>query len=94
MKRAGNLIQKISHFDNLQLAYYKAKKGKEAKLEVINYAKNLNKNLKILQQEIATGSVNVGNYHFFTIYEPKERKIVAAPFSERVIAKANAVFVK
>jgi len=88
MKRAGNLIQKISHFDNLQLAYYKAKKGKEAKLEVIKYAKNLTQNLKILQQEIETGNVNVGNYHFFTIYEPKERKIVAASFSERVLHHA------
>jgi len=88
MKRAGKLIQMISHFDNLQLAYYKAKKGKEAKIEVINYANNLNDNLKKIQKEIETGNVNVGNYHFFTIYEPKERKIVAASFSERVLHHA------
>ena len=88
MKRAGKLIQQIYRFDNLQLAYYKAKKGKEAKTEVINFAKNLNQNLKQLQKEIETGNVNVGNYHFFTIYEPKERKIVASSFAERVLHHA------
>lgn len=88
MKRAGNLIQKISCFDNLQLAYYKAKKGKEAKTEIINYAKNLNINLKILQKQIETGNVDVGNYHFFTIYEPKKREIVASSFQERVLHHA------
>jgi len=88
MKRAGNLMQQIYHFDNLQLAYYKAKKGKEAKIEVINYAKNLNQNLKTLQNQLETGNVDVGNYHFFTIYEPKERKIVASSFAERVLHHA------
>ena len=88
MKRAGNLIHQICHFDNLQLAFYKAKKGKEAKTEVVNYTKNLNHNLKQLQNQIKTGNVNVGNYHFFTIYEPKERKIVASSFAERVLHHA------
>ena len=48
MKRANNLIQKIICFDNLQLAFYKAQKGKWYKPEVIEYRKNLNGNLQKL----------------------------------------------
>lgn len=88
MKRAGNLIHKIAAFENLQLAFYKSRKGKEAKREVITYKKELNKNLRLLQQEILSGEVQVGNYHFFTIYDPKERQICAASFSERVLHHA------
>ena len=88
MKRIGNLIQEIAHFDNLYLAYYKAKKGKEDKPEVLKYSHTLNENLKILQHQIETGNVNVGNYHYFTIYDPKERLICAASFSERVLHHA------
>jgi len=88
MKRKGNLIQEIASFDNLLLAYYKAKKGKEQKPEIIEYAKNINENLKLLKSQIETGDISVGNYHYFTIYDPKERLICAASFSERVLHHA------
>lgn len=88
MKRTGNLIHKIADFDNLQLAFYKARKGKDAKPEVIEYRRNLNNNLYRLQENILSGEVEVGNYHFFTIYDPKERRICAASFSERVLHHA------
>ncbi len=85
MKRTGNLIREIASFDNLMLAFYKAKKGKGHKSEVIEYANNLKMNLSLLQSQIETGNVNVGNYHYFTIYDPKERLICAASFPERVL---------
>jgi hypothetical protein len=78
MKRAGGLIPQIACFDNLHLAFFKAKKGKEHKEAVIDYRKNLAGNLSRLQQQILSGMVNVGNYHYFTIYDPKERQICAA----------------
>lgn len=88
MKRTGNLINKISELSNLQLAFYKAKKGKESKKEVIRFANNLKNNLKDLQKDINSGEISVGNYHFFTIYDPKEREICAASFPERVLHHA------
>ncbi|MCX6277967.1 MAG: RNA-directed DNA polymerase [Bacteroidetes bacterium] len=88
MKRAGNLIPQISCFDNLYLAYFKAKKGKEHQPTVVEYSKNLDENLTILQRQIITGNVSVGNYHYFTIYDPKERQICAADFNERVLHHA------
>lgn len=88
MKRAGHLIEKIADLENLQLAYYKAQKGKADKREVIEYAKRLQANLHNLQAQILSGEVETGNYHFFTIYDPKKRLICAAPFGQRVLHHA------
>jgi RNA-directed DNA polymerase len=88
MKRVGNLINKIADFENLQFAYYKAKKGKEHKLHVIEYGENLQTNLLLLRQQIVRGNIETGNYHYFTIFDPKERRICAASFNERVLHHA------
>lgn len=88
MKRAGHLIEKIADLENLQLAYYKAQRGKADKQEVGEYGKRLQTNLQNLQEQILTGEVETGNYHFFTIYDPKQRLIGAAPFGQRVLHHA------
>ncbi len=88
MKRENHLIEKIVEIDNLYLAWYKAKKGKSKAKGVINYGKSLDVNLKILQEQLLTGDVEVGNYNFFYVYEPKKRNISAAAFSERVLHHA------
>lgn len=88
MKRQGNLIEKIADVNNLYLAFYKAKKGKQYKHEVEVYAKNIHQNIRILRQQILSGNVSVGKYHYFTIYEPKKRQICAAAFDERVLHHA------
>lgn len=88
MKRFGNLISEIADFDNLCLAFYKAIKGKQYKNEVIEYRKNLTANLQLLREQIITGYVSVGKYHYFKIFDPKERIICAASFDERVLHHA------
>jgi reverse transcriptase family protein len=88
MKRTGNLYHKIIEWDNLLLAFYKAAKGKRTKAEVILYEKNLNENLKNLQKNLIKQDIPLGNYRFFKIYDPKERLICAASFSDRVLHHA------
>lgn len=88
MKRVNNLIPEIADPDNLRLAFWKARKEKEGKEEVFEFRKNLDKNLLILRNELLTGKVEIGNYHYFTIYDPKERIICAAPFKQRVLHHA------
>lgn len=88
MRRAGNLIHKIIQMDNLCLAYYKARKSKQQNVEVIDYGKNLNSNIKHLQKQIETGDIEVGNYEYFNISDPKRRQICAASFPERVLHHA------
>lgn len=88
MKRVGNLTDRIAELDNLYLAYCKARRGKQTKKEVIRFSENLDKNLLQLRSEILEGNVDVGHYHFFKIYDPKERLICAASFRERVLHHA------
>ncbi|MBK7408736.1 MAG: RNA-directed DNA polymerase [Saprospirales bacterium] len=77
MKRQGYLIESIAEMDNLYLAYYKARKGKDAKTEVIAYGKKLQENLKRLQAQILAREVETGGYHYFKVFDPKERQICA-----------------
>lgn len=88
MKRTGNLYNEISDTENLLLAYYKAKKSKEAKKEVIRFSKDVKNNIAHLQREIVAENVKVGDYHYFTIYDPKQRVICAASFRERILHHA------
>lgn len=88
MKRYGQLIEKIADPDNLRFAFWKAKKGKSQKPDVIAYSENLDANLIQLRQEILSSAPNIGNYHYFKIYDPKERLICAASFHERVLHHA------
>lgn len=87
MKRAGNLYQKIMELKNLELAFWKAQKGKSGKKDVQVFRADLQNNLQMLQSDLQNGP-SLGNYHYFTIYDPKERVICAANFRERVLHHA------
>lgn len=87
-KRVGFLIENIADTDNLRLAFWKACKGKENKEEVIAYREKLDANLFSLRNELLNGTVEVGNYHYFTIHDPKERLICAASYRERMLHHA------
>lgn len=88
MKRVGCLIEKIAEFDNLALAAHKAFRHKKSSLEIIDYQNHLYENLNILRCQILSGEINPGGYWQFTIFEPKERNICAAPLSQRILHHA------
>lgn len=88
MRRVGNLISQIADYDNIQLAYIKSCKGKQAKREVIEFRKNYDENIKEIRESLLSGDINVGNYNYFKIFDPKERLICAASFQERILHHA------
>lgn len=88
MKRAGHLIEQVADTDNLLLAFYKAQRGKQGKAEVIRYREHLDEHIAELQRQLLDGTVPVGNYHTFYVYDPKQRLICAASFGERVLHHA------
>lgn len=88
MRRANNLLPDIEEMDNLRLAFWKAGKGKRYAGSVLAYQKDLEQNLEILQQQIRNGYVEVGDYRYFNVYEPKKREICASAFSEQVLHHA------
>lgn len=88
MKRAGHLIERIAELDNLHEAYLRAARGKRDKAVVQRFADNLGENLEKMRQGLLCGKMECGGYHFFTIYDPKQRVICAASFSDRVLFHA------
>lgn len=88
MKRHGQLMEAIADPANLRLAFWKAAKSKRAKADCRAFQDRLDENVASLQAELLSGSVAVGEYHTFTIYDPKERTICAASFRERVLHHA------
>ncbi len=88
MKRLGNVMPEIAAIDNLMLAFCKARRGKLHRQEVIDYSLNLVENLLNLRDKLLNGTLQVGNYHYFEIYDPKKRKICAASFEERIVHHA------
>jgi RNA-directed DNA polymerase len=88
MKRLGNLWESFCSFENLLLAYRKARKGKGSAPALQHFALNLEPELLRLQQQLIEGSYRPGAYRLFTLYERKPRQIAAAPFRDRVVHHA------
>lgn len=88
MKRIGKLWPQLVSFDNLLLAYRKARLGKRSRPAVAEYSLNLERELLTLQAELESSDYRPGAYRLFTVYERKPRQIAAAPFRDRVVHHA------
>lgn len=88
MKRAGKLYEEICGFDNLYLAWKKARKAKPINIETLKFAYRLEENLFRLQKELTLQTYEHGGYWRFMVYDPKSREIWAAPFKDRVVHHA------
>lgn len=88
MKRVGNLMPRILHFDNLRHAFLKASRGKQEKEAVKAFRAHLDERLEEMERNLAEASFEFNHYHFFTIYDPKKRRICAAHFPTRVVFHA------
>ncbi len=96
MKTYKNLYPRIYDFENLYLAYRKARRGKRKRPDVAaspalhqtqcgaSVEFNLELELPRLQEELADETYRPSPYRHFTLYERKPRRISAAPFSDRV----------
>ena len=88
MKTHKNLFQEVCEFENLYNAYLKARRGKNNIKEVLEFTYNLENELIKLKYELISQTFKTGKYRHFVIFEPKERKISALPFRDRVVHHA------
>jgi hypothetical protein len=88
MKRTGNLYNSIVSLENLYVASKKAQKGKTKHNDIINWNKDLDRNILELHKSLVEKSYAVPEYSIFIINEPKERTISKLPFKERVVHHA------
>ena len=71
-------------FESLLLAAHAAARGKRFKPGVARFVFDLERQLLLLHEELASKTYRPGPYRTFTIYEGKTRQISAAPFRDRV----------
>ena len=88
MKRLDELWPRLVAFDNLWLAWRKARRGKSRSAGAVAFELDLERNLLSLQRDLESGDYRPSAYRLFTIYERKPRLIAAAPFPDRVVHHA------
>ncbi|MFH1260405.1 MAG: hypothetical protein ABII39_00560 [Candidatus Micrarchaeota archaeon] len=88
MKSYNNLYEQLISYENLELAFKRAKKRKTLKNYVVEFKINLKDNLLKLQNELQTFTYRPRALETFVIRDPKTRKISASDFRDRVVHHA------
>lgn len=88
MKTYNNLYKKLCSFENLFLAFRKARKGKSKKDYVIKFESDLKNNLKHLQDDLINKTYSPHSLKKFIIRDPKTRTIHSSIFRDRIVHHA------
>lgn len=83
-----DLYGALCSYDNLFLAYKKARKRKTTKSYVIEFEKHVKENLLLLRLELLLHCYNPKPLINFIIHDPKTRKISKSEFRDRVVHHA------
>ncbi len=81
----NNLWNSICSYENLELAFMRARRGKTKKDYVIEFEKNFKDNLLQLQFELLFYAYNPKPLETFILRDPKTRKISKSDFRDRVV---------
>jgi retron-type reverse transcriptase len=88
-KTFRHLWAQIVSFENLELAWRKARRGKRGTAAVASFEIDAEDQLFALQDALKAGVYRPGAYHTFKVVEHgKRRTISAAPFEDRVVHHA------
>ncbi len=82
------LFSKLCSYENLELAFKKARKGKTLKHYVIEFENNLKQNLLDLRLELLFHAYRPKPLKTFIVRDPKTRKISKSEFRDRIIHHA------
>jgi len=83
-----DLYSELCSYENLELAFKKARKGKTLKPYIIEFEASLDENLKQLCQELLLHSYRPKPLETFILRDPKTRKISKSDFRDRVVHHA------
>lgn len=84
----GELWERLCSYENLELAFRKARKHRTLKPYVIQFEKNLRDNLLLLRTELLLHSYRPQPLQTFILRDPKTRKISKSEFRDRVVHHA------
>lgn len=88
MKSSRVRLEQIADPANLREAFLQASRGKSHRVDAIAFRARLDDEVLALHRDILAEDIQVGHFSSFTIFEPKERKIHAPCFRERVLHHA------
>jgi len=88
MKSYANLYQQLCSYENLLLAFNKARRGKTEKDYVVEFESDLDQNLNQLKHELETFAYSPSPMTSFIVRDPKTRRINASSFRDRVVHHA------
>ncbi len=88
MKTYNNLYGQLCSYENLLLAFKRARKRKTLKKDVIELEADLENNLKKLKEELETFTYSPKPLTVFTVRDPKTRRISKSYFRDRVVHHA------
>jgi retron-type reverse transcriptase len=88
MRTYRNLWPQLCSYENLKLAFKKARKRKTKKQYVIEFEADLEANLQQLKHELETFTYSPAPMTTFTVRDPKTRTISASHFRDRIIHHA------
>ena len=88
MHTRRHLFERICTLENLLAAATEALRGKRQRGPGFRFWVELETEICALHDELLSGTYQHGPYTYFTIHEPKERLVAAAPFRDRVVHHA------
>lgn len=87
-KRHKHLFEQIVSLENLFAAAHKSMRGKRGKAPVARCFVELEKVVVNVRDDLLADTWQPGKYFYFTINDPKEREVAAAPFRDRIVHHA------
>ncbi len=81
----NNIFLKNLNYESMYIAYTHTKKGKTYSLQVISFNMRLEYNIKKIVSDLRSGNYIFGKYSEFYIYDPKKRRVLSAPFRDRIV---------
>lgn len=84
-KTIRNQFDKYLNYDNLMKAHIESRKNKTYKEEIILFNLKQEEYIKWLLEKLKTGTYEHGGYKVFYIHIPKERKVEASRYIDRVV---------
>ncbi len=88
MKTYKHLFEKLVSIENLQDAYWKARKHKFNNPAVREFEKHAKLHLAVLHKEIRTRTYRPQPLKMFILHDPKTRKICVSAFRDRIVHHA------
>ena len=88
MNKISNIYSIIITKENLYRSAYAASRGRRYRDTTADFSFRLEEEVEKLHRELTDKTYRHGKYRMFTIHDPKERSIAAAPFRDRVVHHA------